>query len=250
MRYKLTLILILFYTVSSALNKTGQTNDFFFWNWYQLDYKISKSDYASFQFQYRLNENASQFNKSNFYFIYGKNLNKKWNAEILYQLTTSYRADNHTFYLGLTYKTKMQQLKINYRSSIQHIRNYFSGDFKEDSPYTEWRNRVRFSYPISNSFSASISFEPYMKFTSNHPLHLSRIRNVAQLSYDLNKYQSVSVFYLYEPEIFDFSTPKNDYVLGLTYQIAIPRKWKKFKNIFELNQVDKKMLKETRDFFL
>ncbi len=250
MKSKWNLFLYFIFLSTMVVAQKESKNDLFFWNWYQINYKVTKKDYVSFQFQNRLKENMSTFNKNNFYFIAGRNINKKINIEALYQLTTNYTNDNHTFYVGLTYKHKINDLKIHFRSSVQHIRNYFTGNYKIDKPFFEWRNRLRIFYPLSNSFSVSLSTEPYIKFEAIHQPYFSRIRNVAQFSYDLNRYQSVSLFYLYEPEIITFSSPKNDYVLGFTYQLMLPRKWKKMKKVFEFeNKYDKQILNETKEYF-
>lgn len=219
-------------------------NDFSFWNWYQVEYNINKHQYVNVQFQYRLNENASQFDKSNLYFTYGRYLGKRWNAEVLYQFTTNHFQDAHTFYAGLTYRLKLGKCKLFYRTSAQHIRNYFTGDYAMDDPYTEWRNRLRFVVPISKSFDMSISAEPYLKFTPIRAPYFSRIRNVLQCSYAYNKYQTITAFFMYEPHIISYSVPHDDEVIGLTWQITLPKKLKHFEKIFKKAKDNKKQNKD------
>lgn len=225
--------------------KCQNTNDFSFWNWYQLQYFFNKHDYVNFQYQYRLNQNASQFDKSNFYFIYGKNFNKHINLELLYQFTTSRRRDNHTFYIGGIYRFKLKKIQLNYRLSIQHIRYYLTGNEELDNSFSELRNRIRLTYPLNKKIDVSLSTEPYLKFSNFENLRISRLRNVASVSYELNNYQSVSLFYLFEPEFVRTGLPNNDYVLGLTYQINLPKKLKKIGKIFKGDKSSKNSGSET-----
>lgn len=206
--------------------------DFSLWNWYQVNYNFSKKSYANLQWQFRLNENASQFDKSNFYFTYGRNFLKVFNAELLYQYTTNHENDGHTLYAGITYKLKIGKAKLYYRASLQHIRNYFSGDYRTDNPYTEFRNRIRISYPLLPAIDFTLSAEPYIKVSSIRPAYWSRLRTVAQMNYAFNRYHSISIFYLYEPMVFSYSNPHTDDVLGITYQLTLPKKLKKIKKIF------------------
>ncbi len=250
MKFKSVFLICIFFCTLQSHAQSDVAHDLFFWNWYQFSYKLSKKDYVSFQFQNRLKENMSLFNKNNFYFDVGRNFNKNISAEVLYQLTTNYNIDNHTFYAGLTFKRRMDQFKIHYRTSVQHIRNYFTGDYKTDKPFFEWRNRVRIIFPLLHTMTASLSAEPYIKFEAIHKPYLSRIRNVAQLSYNLNRYHAISFFYLYEPEIITYSKRKDDYVIGITYSLSIPRKWKNIQKIFEFQRKeDRQILKETKEFF-
>ncbi|KXK41795.1 MAG: hypothetical protein UZ11_BCD004001768 [Bacteroidetes bacterium OLB11] len=62
--------------------------------------------------------------------------------------------------------------------------------------------------------TASLSAKPYINFEAIRKLYLSRIRNVAQLSYNLNRYHAITFFYLYEPEITTYLKRKNNYVIG------------------------------------
>ncbi len=224
---------------------TARNNqDFSFWNWYQLEYPLNKQQYVSVQFQYRLNNNASQFDKSNFYFSYGRHFGKSWDAECLYQFTTNYAEDSHSFYVGTTRRFKLRHSKLYYRMSVQHVRNNFTRHYAIDQPYTEFRNRLRISVPVSQSIDVSLSAEPYIKFTPIRAPYFSRIRNVLQVSYSLNKYQSISAFGMLEPEIVSWERPGVDEVIGLTWQITLPHKWKKFDKLFRVEHDNKKQMRD------
>lgn len=225
-------LILLFCLIGIPVKAQSSIADFSLWNWYQVNYPVSKKSYANVQWQFRLNENASQFDKSNFYFSYGRNFLKAFNAEVLYQFTTNHSSDSHTLYAGMTYKLKLGKAKLYYRISVQHIRNYFSGDYRTDEPYSEFRNRIRVSYPIMPSIDVTLSAEPYIKLTSIRNPYLSRVRSVAQVNYTYNRYHSFSIFYLYEPVVYSFSERHTDDVIGITYQVTLPKKLKKIHKIW------------------
>ena len=77
------------------------------------------------------------------------------------------------------------------------------------------------------------------------------MRYVTQLNMHYNKYQSINLFYLYEPDIVKFGQKNKDYVLGITYQVKLPDKYKNYKNMFEpkfLNK-DRDLEKENNDTY-
>lgn len=247
-RYLLAAWLLLLALHQSLQAEVKRSGDFSIWNWYQLKYPISKTMYTNVQYQYRIGNNASQFDKSNFYVTLGRNFSKHINAEILYQFTTSSRTDQHTFYAGATYKKKLRPFTLYYRMSLQEVRKYFTGRPKIDDAYVEFRNRLRVTYPMGSKLDLSLSAEPYLYLKAGQAPSFSRIRNVLMANYSVNRYQSVSVFYLVEPSLGP-GPKEDDYVLGLTYQISLPRKWSKMKKIFKAEKRKEIDPNDRRDLF-
>lgn len=234
---QLTTIVFLFYpqTVSSQ-DQPARKQDFSLWTWVQVEKKLHNKQYIEFQYQVRFDQNATQFNRSNIYFIYGKNFGRHVNAEVLYQLNENYIKDQHTFYLGLTYKTVLfRHASVAFRTAVQNTRNHFTGDYGADKPRTEWRNRIRFTYKLSKPLSISASAEPYLLFKPMEEPYLSRIRYVAQVAYKYNKYQKFTLFYLIQPTLITDSRPKTNFVLGLAYHITLPNKAKGYQKFFRFN---------------
>ncbi len=231
------LILIIFLQQCSGLlafAQNGREQDFSLWYWLQVEKKLGKKQYAEFQYQVRFKDNASRFARSNIYFIYGRNLFPFLQVEGLYQLNTNHKADQHTLFIGLTYKQRIvRRFSAFYRTSFQATRNYFTGDLAADKPFFEWRNRIRGIYRINNLFSCTLSAEPYVRFSYSRPAYLSRIRFVAQFNYRYNKYQSCSLFFLTQPDVVSYSRPETDYALGITYHFSIPAKAKAIKKIIQ-----------------
>jgi hypothetical protein len=209
-----------------------------------VEKKFQKKQYVEFQYQVRFDENVSQFNRANIYFIYGKDIRKNLNFELLYQINTNHKNDQHTFYFGFTYKQSLTYRSFaTLRTAVQNTHNYFTGDYIADKPYTEWRNRLRLTYRISSPLQLSLSAEPYLLFKPTEAPRFSRIRYVTQLSYKCNKYESISLFYLLQPDLIVTSAPKTNYVIGATFHLTLP----KWSNMNKLNPFKQKEEDATDD---
>ena len=241
---------LFFLFFSLTLFSQRMNNDFSTWFWIQTKYNFKKKNTLNLQFQSRFNQNSTSFDKNNFYLSFERKLAKKVHAEGLYQFSTSHDSDQHTLYAGLTFKIKFKPFVLFYRTAIQHKQNYFSRNPFIDNPFNEWRNRLRLSYSPNEKWTFSISTEPYLFFSNFQTSHFSRIRNVIQSNYSLNPFHSISLFYLLEPTLNFEHSKKNDFVLGLTYQIVIPKKKKDKKHFFDFKPKKEKEEKpEQKDTF-
>jgi hypothetical protein len=227
------LLLIIAFVQAPFSGLAQRPSDFSLWTSTQLYYYFNKSNYASFQYQNRFNENASQFDNGNFYFIYGHNINKKNNFEVYYRLQTNYDNDVHTLFWGYNRKIKLKYFNLYGRIALQHNRNYFSFNEFYDRSFTEARFRVRAKYDINKVFSTTISAEPRVDLNKAENPYLDNIRYVTQLIMQYNKYQSLTLFYIYQPDIQSFSLPEANYVLGINYEIILPSKGKSYKKLFK-----------------
>jgi hypothetical protein len=52
-----------------------------------------------------------------------------------------------------------------------------------------------------------------------------------------------------EPDVITYKTPKTDYVIGLSYSIKLPNKWKDFKKFYKPSNPDKDKDSDTKDSF-
>lgn len=248
---QIKLIVLAFFTLP-CFGQLSEKKDFSAWGWIQLEKQTVKNQYITAQYQIRYSNNATVFDRSNFYLGYGFNYLKNFNTEVLYQYNSNYKVDQNTFYFGTSYKFKLfKNTSCFIRTAVQHTQNYFTGDYQADEPITEWRNRLRISYAINKAYSATISAEPYLAFDYMHSGYLSRVRYVSQLNLKYNKYQNFSLFYMIQPDEVTFKTPKIEYVLGLTYSIKLPNKWKDFKKFYypKFLEYKDKQESDTKDSF-
>ncbi len=239
MKFFLCLTLVLFVN-SGSFSQALRTSDFNTWYWFQLTKNVSKKSYVSLQYETRYFQNSTQFYRSDFYFLGGKNITKNLNAELLYQFNTDKYIDEHVFYAGLSYKFKVKNLTFIYRNAFQQTRNHFTGNYLCDQPINQWRMRLRIQRRVNNYLKIAVSSEPTINIldrTSNYnpPVFVSKLRNVALLSFDYNKYNSIHLFYFYQ---FDYHLTKPtsvNHVLGISYALNLPQKMKKLKKIFKSN---------------
>lgn len=248
MMHLTTKILALFLLSSSILTAQSTDSDFSTWYWFQVKYKASKKWNVNAQFQSRFNHNSTDFDKSNFFLSGEYKITKGLTAEILSQYTTSYTSNQYTVYTGLNYRFNLKFMQLNFRSSIQSKTNHFSHDFQYNNPYSEWRNRLRLSIPFRQDWVFSLSTEPYLNLQRNKSAYFSRVRNIAMLSYNVNNYHSITMFYLVEPTLNAYYSNKNNFVLGFTYQISIPKKAKEWKHFFDVKE-EKSNKKETKELY-
>ena len=232
-----------FALASPAKAQLNRPQDLNGWGWVQVYKTIDTTKYVSLQYQVRFNNNLSTFQSNNFYFVGGINPTKNLNIEALYQLNTNHFKDLNTFYAGITYRIKVNK-KISFyvRTAYQYNQNHlFNSDFITH-PYSEWRNRIRLKYRVNKRTNLAFSAEPTLHFNLIQRLtYLDKIRFVSQATYQVNKYSSITAFYMIQPQIQAYKgIPGTNYMMGLTYQINLPNKLKKFDNIFKLDRKGKK----------
>lgn len=203
------------------------------WGWLKLSKQVSKRQTVGFQYQVRYSDGFSTFDRSNIYVTYSLDLKRKWNFDALYQWNANREMDQHTFFVAFSKKMNWKKCSLTYRTAIQHIENTHNIPALGYVPYTEWRNRLRLKIPLSKHWSSSWSYEPYLMFTNRWIPALTRARFVADLSRDLNKYTSFSVFYLSQPAYKNIGQPSWKNVLGLTFQIELPRSHKSILKVFD-----------------
>jgi hypothetical protein len=212
------------------------------WGWVQVYKTLDSNKYVSAQYELRLDNNCSTFQSSNFYFVGGINLNKNLNIEALYQFNSNYYKNLNTLYAGITYRIKLNKRFSCYvRTAYQFNQNHlFNAEYKTN-PYSEWRNRVRLKYKLNKRISLTFSAEPTIHLNLiQHLTYLDKIRFVGQVSWQYNKYSSFTPFYMVQPQIQALKgTPGVNYMIGLTYQINLPKKWKKFDSIFKYDSKKK-----------
>lgn len=234
-------IIFLFILLNGIVAKASEIEaerptDLSLWTWFQVYKDLGENSYMSVQYQLRKNNNMSTFQANNFYFIYGYNLTKRASIETLYQVNTNHTRSVHTLYLGLTRQFKInKRVSLYGRTAIQHSRNYAGIYQSNDALMYDWRNRLRVKFKFNKSLSYALSAEPTIRFSPAYGLFVDKIRFTNQLSFNYNKYQSVTLFYIYQPDFVTYFKPKTSYVLGITYQLNLPNSFKKYKKILKPN---------------
>jgi hypothetical protein len=213
-----------------AQNFDAYREDFSFWSSLQLEKKIFSNQFIGVQYQLRLHNNATTYDRSNVYFNYGININKRITTELVYQINANHRVNQYTVRGSLTYKMPLSnRFHVYGRTSVQHMRNHFTGEYGIDKPFYQWRNRLRLIYKLNKKYAISLSAEPYLTYSSIRPVYLSRVRYMGQFTVKLDKFQQLSVFHIIQPDVITYGKPDVSYVLGFTYQVSLNQNFTKFR---------------------
>lgn len=222
------LLCMMFLLLSCAEVNAQRSTDISMWDWFQVYKNTGNKTYLSFQYQARFNNRISAFNSANYYAVFGKNFKHHLNIEAVLQMNTNHKRDSYTGYLGITKRWDYKRFFFYVRPSVQYTRSFFTGDYSIDHPLNEFRTRFKIRYAINKHFLIAGFTEPYISFSALRPSYFERVRNGMQLDFQYNKYNTFTLFYLFQPDVTSYSNLSTSQVLGLTYRVDIPKKWKKF----------------------
>ena len=126
--------------------------------------------------------------------------------------------------LDVTAKKKFNKFalseRVRYQAEVQDFNTSKKGKLIEQF--------LRFKTDLK--YSATEKITPYISCEFRYQIHaprgdgpvydnaFHRVRNVLGVEYELNKKNSVNLYYLYQTE-FDISTPESIYILGLGYTL-------------------------------
>lgn len=203
------------------------------WLWLKFSKQLPKNFTVGVQYQVRLGHDMSTFTGQNFYASVGYRINKYLSSQFTYQYFTSYRSDNHTFFVSLVGRYRVRKFTFLYRMAYQRIHEYFNQRYEPGrEPENEWRNRLTIRYRINSQFDVYGFCEPYLNFNTiknAQGRYVSKVRNLVGVDWHFYRYNTLTLFYIMQPEFFG-SRPQHQHVLGIVYDFELPRKpnWKKF----------------------
>ncbi len=226
------LLLLLWIGWQLPAHAQGPYRDYQTWTWFQVEKQFTKHYSVSVQYQLRTDNTNGAFQWSYFYLNGEYKFNKNFNTQVVYEYCTSYQNDVHSFYWGITGKYGLGRWKAGLRTAIQnevvHFNPQYSDEVGNETKY-EWRNRVSLRYKLFSNITPFIFSEPYLRVGYREP-YMDKMRNGFGVDYDMNKYNSFSIYYLYQP-LFDITQYKIENIIGIVYSITFPHKkihWNKF----------------------
>jgi hypothetical protein len=127
--------------------------------------------------------------------------------------------------LDLSYKWNIKKVEMSYRHRAQmEFRDVYSSPLGK-SPELFSRHKIEVSYPIGK-FTPNYSSEFRFQFTdprnNDDDDNLSRNRNIIGLDYEINKFSTAGVYFLYQAE-FNTVTPQIIYITGLEYKLDLTK---------------------------
>jgi hypothetical protein len=200
------------------------------WNTISIEKEITKKFSLILDEEIRLRDNFSQLNLLYTNFGASYKIIKGLKVALIYRLIEKYEGTNYTFsfrnrlMLDISYRYKIQDFSISYRSRLQYeVRNYYSSD-KGKLPEKFWRNKFEVKYDI-NKFTPYVGVE--LRYQMNDPRNQladggwHRARYFIGVDYDINKRNSVGIYYLIQREYYVVD-PMDLYILGLQYSLTLP----------------------------
>jgi hypothetical protein len=201
------------------------------WATFTLQHPVSKKITLVLDQEFRLRENYQRINL--FYTNFGIDykFNKFLKISPTYRTIQKKRLDGsysfrHRLMLDVTLKRKINRFalseRIRYQIEVQDFYTSRKGKLAEQF----LRFKTDLKYSISERITPYISCELRYQIRSprgDGPVYdngFHRIRNVVGCEYQINKKNSVNLYYLFQTE-FNISTPESIYILGIAYSLTI-----------------------------
>jgi hypothetical protein len=201
------------------------------WATFTIQHPLTKKINLVIDQEFRLKENYQRINL--FYTNVGVDykFNKSIKISPTYRTIQKKRLDGsysyrHRLMLDVTLKKKLNKItlseRIRYQIEVQDL--YTSRKGKLEEQFLRFKTDVKYS--LSDRITPYFSCELRYQIRSprgdgpayNNGFH--RIRNVFGFEYQLNKKNSVNLYYLVQSE-FNISTPESIYILGIAYSLTI-----------------------------
>lgn len=201
------------------------------WATFSVQHTLNKKINFVVDQELRLRENFQRINL--FYTNIGIDykLNKFIKVSPTYRAIQKKRLDGfysyrHRLMLDVTLKKKLNKItlseRVRYQIEVQDLYTSKKGRLAEQF----LRFKTDFKYSLADKFTPYVSCELRYQIRSprgDGPIYdnnFHRIRNVLGIEYQLNKKNSVNLYYLIQTE-FNISTPESIYILGLAYTLEI-----------------------------
>lgn len=219
----------LFHVIVSC--NAQQSKDAGMWATLSIQHPINKKIILVVDQELRLKENYQRINL--FYTNLGIDykFNKSLKISPTYRSIQKRRLDGsfsyrHRLMLDVTIKKKFNKVtlseRLRYQIEVQDL--YTSKKGKLEEQFLRFRTDLK--YTINEKVTPYISCELRYQLRSprgDGPTYdngFHRIRNVAGFEYQINKKNSVNLYYLVQSE-FNISTPESIYILGIAYSLTL-----------------------------
>ncbi|MES2762745.1 MAG: DUF2490 domain-containing protein [Bacteroidota bacterium] len=208
-----------------------QSNDAGMWNTLSIQHALNKKIIFVIDQEFRLRENYQRIN------LFYTNIGIDYKATKFLKISPTYRtiqkrrlegtySYRHRLMLDVTLKKKLNKFtlseRIRYQIEVQDFNTSRKGKLTEQF----LRFKTDLKYAATKNISPYISCELRYQIRAprgDGPLYnngFHRIRNVLGVEYELNKKNSVNLYYLIQSE-FNISTPESIYILGIGYTLVL-----------------------------
>jgi hypothetical protein len=203
-------IVFIFLVFVLNLSTFGQNNTDFQGRFItSVDYNINKKLKVSGEYRYSLQNDFEAFRSSAAEIGVKYDFNKRLNILGGYRFTTSFKEDNHRFFVGIKYNKKWNDFKAALTSKYQYSTNSFDPDFMQyyKEPVQFLREEISLDYDIPNTkVSVFIASEIFLKIDSQPYLKWNRMRYSIGGEYKLKYGTTLGLSTFYDDKV----TPKKD----------------------------------------
>ncbi|MFI5202884.1 MAG: DUF2490 domain-containing protein [Flavobacteriales bacterium] len=133
---------------------------------------------------------------------------------------------DHRFSVDVAFSYKVDNFSFGFRPRYQHRVKGISGDDGSRSK-TYNRNKLSVQYAINKDISLQLNYEFFLRLAADGSF-IDQNRYGLELSYDINKKNSISGFYMLQQEI-QVTWPLLTHVWGLEYSYSLKGKEKEKK---------------------
>ncbi|MBA3680789.1 MAG: DUF2490 domain-containing protein [Bacteroidetes bacterium] len=219
-----------FYLIACVAN-AQDVKDAGMWATFTIQKKINKRVTLVVDQELRLRENFQRIN------LFYTNIGVDYKANKWLKVSPTYRAIQkkrfdgtfsyrHRLMLDLTLKKKFQKItlseRVRYQIEVQDLYTSKKGKLPEQF----LRLKTDLKYNLNDDVTPYISCELRYQIHSprgDGPVYdygFHRIRNVAGIEYQINKSNSINLYYLIQSE-FNISDRESIYILGLAYTLTL-----------------------------
>ena len=229
MRIFLIILFVYCSGLSSLLAQVRQ--DAGMWATLSLQHAINKKINIVIDEELRLKENYQRINL--FYTNVGIDykVNKFLKSSPTYRTIQKKRLDGnysyrHRLMLDITVKKKIKKITLSERARYQiEVQDYYTSK-KGKIPEQYLRLKTDIKYDLNKKITPYYSIEFRYQIRNprgDGPVYdngFHRVRNVLGVEYEINKKNSINLYYLFQTE-FNISTPESIYILGIGYTLTI-----------------------------
>lgn len=213
----------------APLAKAQYNDDFRIRTGIELNKDFHKGFQLSLQYQYRRNNNLTEFQGSYFTISPSYKINDYLNTTVDLRYATSPVWDR--FRVASYLNTHVKYRKLEYSMRAGYLYEYYLQEFSETGQFLPTHNlRLRFQLEkkIIKKVKAQVGIEPVWQQEANG-FQFRQFRNTASLNWEFIKNHKVSVEYLWQPTYSSEYLYSNHTIL-LNYSIYIPKFKKKTLN--------------------
>lgn len=208
-----------------------QSNDAGMWATLTLQHSFTKKINLVIDQEFRLKENYQRIN------LFYTNIGIDYKLSKFLKISTTYRniqkkrldetySFRHRLLLDVTAKKKLQKFtlseRVRYQIEVKDL--YTSKKGKLPEQFLRFKTDLKFAAneKVIPYFSCELRYQirDPRGDGSRYNEAFHRVRNVLGIEYQINKKNSVNLYYLIQSE-FNISTPESNYILGIAYSLTI-----------------------------